>query len=443
MEDDIKLSQSENLLNGRIIGGGLLGATGIAHAMRQAGPGGMARMFADNASNYLEGFYDAGVGQFKKLSLYGQEAFKTSGRLINQSINPLNNYVYQRTGVSDFLEKNIDDIGKEVLDIKNRYIGGEFKNTDSAQKAIKHIINKRHHKVTSDFSNSFMLGGKRSGAIGKYAKNFVNLSDVNSFVSDVGGNRKIADYIMGQQPGMHLNKKGLTLMKYKNVPFADVLRGAQFDAKGYKAMLLLRDSPLSLHGTHSQLKKLIPNTHVINKKIVFSISPQWKSNYDWGGYNAVGIWDPKNKANIKFAATDSRDVAAGLRGGGKPTVNYVSSKEVAIKDATKIMKETIDPDKVPTSKTRNRKRLLTRAEKVKNGVLDVENFSPQYNKRLQGLNEISTINKKYRTGISKHLTRGGAKGYTKFLRRWGGRRGAILAGGLLAGSAILEKVLDS
>jgi hypothetical protein len=107
------------------------------------------------------------------------------------------------------------------------------------------------------------------------------------------------------------------------------------------------------------------------------------------------------------------------------------------------MKETIDPDKVPTSKTRNRKRLLTRAEKVKNGVLDVENFSPQYNKRLQGLNEISTINKKYRTGISKHLTRGGAKGYTKFLRRWGGRRGAILAGGLLAGSAILEKVLDS
>lgn len=441
-DEDINLDASDSIINGKTIGGGLLATTGILSAIKNAGPGGIARMYADNANNFLEGFYGSGVGEMKKLSLYMQEGVKTAGRLANQSINPLNNYVYQRTGVSDYLESNIDNIGREIDNVKARYINGTIKDTETARKEIKHIINKRHHKVTNDFSNSFMLGGKKSGAIGRYASNFVENTDVDTFISDAGGNRKIADYVMERQPGMNLNKKNLALMRYKNVPFADVLRGAQFDAKAYKAMLLLRDSPSSIHVTHSQLKKLIPNASVIDGKLVFSISPQWKSNYDWGGYNAVGIWDPNNKDKIKFAATDSRDVAAGMRGGGRPTVNYAASKEVTIKDTTKIMKETIEPTPKEIKGTVNKKRLLTRAEKVQQGLLNVDEFAPQYDKRYKGLKEISIINKKYRNGITQNISNTG-KGYAKFLRKWGGRRGAILAGGLLLGSEMLDMVLDS
>ena len=131
-----------------------------------------------------------------------------------------------------------------------------------------------------------------------------------------------------------------------------------------------------------------------------------------------------------------------MRGGGKPTVNYAASKTVAIKDATRVIKEKFEPTETESTGTRNKKRLLTRAEKVEKGLLDVDKFAPQYNKRYTGLKEISTINKKYRHGISNNIIKTG-QGYAKFLRKWGGRRGAILAGGLLLGSEMLDRVLDS
>ena len=39
-------------------------------------------------------------------------------------------------------------------------------------------------------------------------------------------------------------------------------------------------------------------------KIMFSFSPSIKSNFDWGGYNAVAEWDYKRPTKVRFHATD-------------------------------------------------------------------------------------------------------------------------------------------
>ena len=46
-----------------------------------------------------------------------------------------------------------------------------------------------------------------------------------------------------------------------------------------------------------------PMATIKDGKVVFQTSPRWKSNFDWGGYNSVGIWDPKKKDKILDADT--------------------------------------------------------------------------------------------------------------------------------------------
>ena len=78
-------------------------------------------------------------------------------------------------------------------------------------------------------------------------------------------------------------------------------------------------------------------------KIMFSFSPAFKSQFDWGGYNAVAEWDYKRPQYIKFHATDLRDTPISSATGGRHVLNYTESKEFKIKS----MKKYTDIDNKP------------------------------------------------------------------------------------------------
>jgi hypothetical protein len=94
------------------------------------------------------------------------------------------------------------------------------------------------------------------------------------------------------------------------------------------------------------------------------LSPSIRPNYDWGGFNAVGVWDPKNSTKIKIMATDKRDLF-GVKLGGLDTVNYVESKDIEIAD----LKEKLE-HKTPVKRKSGYKRgpyktSVTRLDKAK------------------------------------------------------------------------------
>ena len=133
-------------------------------------------------------------------------------------------------------------------------------------------------------------------------------------------------------------------MKYKHVNFSDVARGAQFDPKFYRTMLKLKDKPDVFSARNAVNKGMnIPKSSIIGPKtiigkagkVVFNLSPSIRANYDWGGFNAVGIWDPKDAKHIRIMATDGRDLFGAAPGNSTPTVNYVQSKKIEIKDLKK------------------------------------------------------------------------------------------------------------
>ena len=82
----------------------------------------------------------------------------------------------------------------------------------------------------------------------------------------------------------------------------------------------------------------VNNATVIGNNVVFSISPAIKSQYDWGGYNAVGIWNKSRPDKIRFIATDVPDTPLPGTGGKVPGIKFVDSKEITISDS-KVAKE--------------------------------------------------------------------------------------------------------
>lgn len=128
----------------------------------------------------------------------------------------------------------------------------------------------------------------------------------------------------------------MKFIKYSNLQFADVLRGAQFDRNVYNRMLDLKSlGKTSDIGTALNMLKgkgvsnAIP---VSGNKVVFSISPNIRPNYDWGGYNSVAIWDKRKPDKIRLIATDVPDTPLKGTQGKVSGIKYVDSKEITITD---------------------------------------------------------------------------------------------------------------
>lgn len=401
-----------------VIGGGGLLAKSLQSAAKQAGPGGMKRMLADYSSNFLEGFYkpdETIIGRTfgpkaHQLVQYSKELGRAGQRMAKTGASPLESFIYKDTGVSGYLRNKISEGNIEIQKIQNNlatdiqttnrflkegkwsrkyadeYINGRFRidkdekgqpkitgkgrkkhhtriitkkgRVQEAQDAIKHIRRENAFKITSDYSNTMLFGGKPSGALKEFGSKYVTKATGPQFKKDIMGNKKIADYVIGIQRNatgrqdLHYGNKNLTFLHYKRGLMGDTLRAAQYHTPNYKAMLYLKNNApvrVTANGLEilaSNLSKIkgISQVKVLGGKtpyIVWTGSPNIKPNWDWGGFNASGVWNPSKPGKVRFVVTDIADApinrAPGL-GIPKAGFKYTTTREVNITDNSKLKK---------------------------------------------------------------------------------------------------------
>jgi len=323
------------------VGPGLLGYS--MYSMRGQTPGGIRRTMADFASNRLEGFYKPGAW---KAPRYGLELAKTGGRIgYSAFANLANSGFYNETGISPVVMRDLDGI-KTVKDAatKNymKYKKGYYKQHAIAD--MKFAEKKLYFKLSNDKANQLIFGGKSSPIIDDIIGDRVKLTNVKDFIKSSSNNAEIANYVMRRQPTINArgqtiwDTKGLQFIKYKPGKFGNVLNSTQFDKRMYNIMLDLKN-----RGTRNNALNIIPKEfkpRYVGGKFVFSLSPKGKPDWDWGGFNSVAIWDPKDaktRGKIRFIATDVPDVDIKGRpvpgsGGKFPGIKYVESKEISISE---------------------------------------------------------------------------------------------------------------
>lgn len=338
-------------------GAGLIGASGIM--MRGQTPGGVRRMTADYARNFLPSFYSQNAltrihPKLNQAVQYTKELGMTGLKIGRDAAYGItNSEFYNKTGISPTLIQNIDEVDltkeKVIQDLKDNKI-----TKDVAVREVKNSQKRMLFKASSDKANQLIFFGRSSKELDSLVGDMVKETDTKDFIKSVGHsknsstNKRIGNYILQQQPPIRnrnlanvdiTNPNNLKFIKYKNVQYGDVLRGAQFDRNAYNAMLQLKNSKGkgNLMNLASSLKN-VNNATVIGNNVVFSISPAIKSQYDWGGYNAVGIWNKSRPDKIRFIATDVPDTPLPGTGGKVPGIKFVDSKEITISDS-KVAKE--------------------------------------------------------------------------------------------------------
>ena len=300
------------------------------------------RRVADYMHNYLDGYYGPGVTNWQKTQLMGREAAKASRRFAyNSLLDPVEVLAYDKTGIPPQLHRRYLGAEKEIARLTNMYTSGRI-SFDDAKFQIRNIEKQVHFKLTNDFSNAHMFRQTPQNALSDYASKYVKKSNPGDFYKSAGGNN-IGRYALRQ---WNLpSSKNVLFLKYATPAWADVVRGAQFDPNFYRAMTTLKNHKGNVNMAVEKVNALSrrgyfnPMATIKDGKVVFQTSPRWKSNFDWGGYNSVGIWDPEKKDKIRIIATDKRDVIGGFKGGGRDAINYVDSKEISIKEATRKIKE--------------------------------------------------------------------------------------------------------
>ena len=407
-----------------------LGGAGYALSRN---PLNISRKAADYMHNYLEGYYGKGITKFQKSQLMGKEALKAGRRFAyNSLLDPIEVMAYNKTGIPPQLYRLHVNTEKQIADITRRFIWGEMGFKDAKNK-IRNLEKQVHFKLTSDYSNAHMFKQKPQKALTDYASKYVEKSNITRFNNATGG-KGIAKYAV-QRWGLP-GTKGILFMKYSTPAWSDVVRGAQFDPRFYSAMKELKN----FTGTQSEAATMLNRSFkgasamIKDGKVVFSMSPRIRPNFDWGGFNAIGIWDKGDK--IKIIATDKRDILGGFKGGGRNTINYVNSKEITITEAVKKIKQVErDPIKPKPYVPRlfDPAYRMLQAEDLRVGcsrnVLkkeigsDMSKYSNVYNKLSSGLRKLR------RSAISK---------VAAFLLRRGGLAG--MAG--LAGYELYKRIKD-
>ena len=375
---------------------------GAAYMGKSAIPSNMPRHLANHAMNFLEGFYQPGAN---KPLLYAQELGKSVGRLGYAAVNPREAISYANTGVSRLIEQKIKSLPEELNEVDKKYLAGEYgESGDTAIKKAKQAKNKlikeRHYKVLNDAANREIFGGKKSRLLENYRKRKPHLKNYwdfdktgKGFLKSVGGDLDKANYLTsrhsighGELPGVgrfFKNEKLLTsnpnlrYIKWFDNSISGVLRGAQFNYKTYEILEALKRNRMNQGQALSALKSAGMNPYLAKDgKIMFSFSPSIKSNFDWGGYNAVAEWDYKKPGRVRFHATDLRDTPISSIFKGKNVLNYVESKEIDIaKMKDHVDKETkpnfVRKDKLKTKPTKlDPKKVLTRQQILDSGQLE-------------------------------------------------------------------------
>tara|TARA_Y100001973_G_scaffold46891_1_gene69863 strand:- start:497 stop:2017 length:1521 start_codon:yes stop_codon:yes gene_type:complete len=373
-QDNAYYSATEDFIEGKINtdtiagAGGLLALAGAGRAMYKALPkGGIPKLYADFSENFLEGFYDRGATKNDQLKLYAKQFKEATKRIGALSINPAEMYTYKKTGVSTLLKDQLKGLDNELIKVQEDYLAGKYgegidkktgkviqSHLDKAKKAQSKIIKQVHYKILNDAANSEIFTAGKKPMLMKYvnregrisAKPWWEKTNAKTFAKEMP-NKDIAKYVIDRQPELlkkgGLGTKGFRYLRWNDNSISGVLRGAQFNSSTYYMLDTLRNEanasrilgkPFDINSGLSMIadSRGGANPRNIGGKIVFEFSPKIKSNFDWGGYNAVGIWDPKKPDKITFTATDLRDTPASrlLPKGTKNVVNYVPPKEFSI-----------------------------------------------------------------------------------------------------------------
>ena len=221
-------------------------------------------------------------------------------------------------------------------------------------------------------------------------------------------------------------------IKWSDNYVSGITRGAQFNPKTYFALEELKNSPkikTILDARVALSNRGIESTTIGKNRLMFNFSPTIKSNFDWGGYNAVAEWNITDKGKVTFTGTDLRDTPISSAAKGKNVLNYVEAKNVSIADLKE--EAEIFDDKPKTGKggrpkgSKNKPTLSdyeARKLNVKGGVLQEKGL---YKKITTNLGDVSEKVGKYKSGITAK------KAYSKGLRKFGKSRGALAAGVIL------------
>ena len=433
--------------------------------------GGVGQMYADHSMNFLEGFYAKNA---PKKTLYAQEFQKATARLGRLFVDPKGIVAYKGTGVSQLTDDFIKTLDADLLNVDERYVAGEFGNgktaLEKASMVKKKHLKQRHYKVLNDAANRTIFEGKNSRILDNYRLNngkpWWTSSNNAEFLKTAGSKTK-AEYMMKVHTIGHQNIPGYGRLHQKmfgdkrlefgpNTKFikwtdnyvSGITRGAQFNPKTYFALEDIKNNPKVK--TVQDARRILDDVHGIKttklgkNKLLFNFSPTIKSNFDWGGYNAVAEWDINNKGRVTFTGTDLRDTPISSMFKGKNVLNYVEAKDVKIADL-KEEAEIFDEPKNTKKDGRGRKKggfnepkpgaQTKRINDVREGLTNPK--GSLYQNIDTNLKQVTKNMDKYKGGITAQ------KAYSKAFTKFGKSRGALAAGAIaLLASRFMENEKD-
>ena len=135
--------------------------------------------------------------------------------------------------------------------------------------------------------------------------------------------------------GNIIKNPNLRYVKWFDNSVSGVLRGAQFNYPTYEVLNELKTKRMGKTQAFNYLDRKGFKPSIRGQKILFSFNPSIKSNFDWGGYNAVAEWDYAKKGRVTLHATDLRDTPLSSFFKGKNVINYVQAKNISIKTIKK------------------------------------------------------------------------------------------------------------
>ena len=296
--------------------------------------------------------------------------------------NLANSEFYNKTGISPVVMRDIDNIDRVTNETLKKYVGPDGRGTkyfykQNAKNIIRNSEKDLYFKLTNDKSNAILNNSRVSKEIDNIIGNAVKQTNANHFIKNAGS-REVAQFSITRWGA--LNKQNLNLVtpkdmkfiRYKTEHIGNTLRNAQFDRGMYKTMLDLKNRG-AIASPYGLGKATIYNAEAIlaesakkgfigrdwiqrGNTFIFSLSPKGKSNFDFGGFNAVAQWNASNPTKIKLMATDVGDVDAfgrSIKATKTSGIKYVPLKEIEIKEA-QLRKELTDETSKKKPKTSNK-----------------------------------------------------------------------------------------
>jgi len=376
------MSHDNKLLTPANTAAGLLGMTGLVAGGKTAAKAlsdpHFRQKVLDSNQNFLKSFYKRGLlpaplFQAKQYALAVNEGVKGVASFAMDAMNFGSQQAYNETGLTDrtynSFKKHLNAFDNEVArtleELKGLTPGSnEYKKVLSRSRRNTNTLGKKMHaKLTSDYANEKMMGkgvrspigrahyaikgewfNKKGGGIplNSYVDVFASAKDA---AKDVG--TKELQYIkdiwgVGKKTDAAGRKIPIKWVKYANVPgLQDAYHGVKFHRPFYNTVLesLVTNKKVGKPSFDSFIRAgfdngLIQpdgsNMRMLNNKvgyrrIAINFSPSMKPVYDWGGYNAIGVYDEATN-KIKIIPSDKRDLFS--MKAGKDTINYMAADEL-------------------------------------------------------------------------------------------------------------------